>query len=446
MLANDGYARCTNNARSTNKQSWFVSEKFLDPPGGRVISAQFCNSQQDKLTSVVIKGSIFDGRELFTDGTVVVDESTGLISDCGRSPEVEVPRDVRRTISGEGFTILPGLIDSHVHFFGSTRYDLMEWVTTPDALVALRSVDHMRRLLYAGFTAVRDLGSKVGTFLARAVNEGVVEGPRIISAAKSLAQTGGDDDPKILPLDIAQELSYSYYCDGPWECRKAVRLSVRDGAEVIKVYASGSFAQGGKPRVQLGVEELRAIVDEAHGIGIKVAAHAYGETALTNAVEAGVDSIEHGIGLTSEIAAQIKKKGIFYVPTLTPYLASKPSANKDRDILIKRHLTQDMDLAKEFSLKITCGSDFIGAEHEMHGQNYLEVVSLAKYFGVRDALTAATETAAECLGLPKCGSIKKDMEATLVVVKGNPLENAEHLAPGNVQHILKMGKIYTPGA
>jgi len=397
------------------------------------------------MTSVVIKGSIFDGRDFLEDGIVVVDEASGLIADCGKASDVQVPKDARKTISGERFTILPGLIDAHVHFFGSTRYDLMEWVTTPDSLVALRSVDHLRRLLYAGFTAVRDLGSKVGPHLSRAVNEGVIEGPRIISAAKSLAQTGGDDDPKILPLDIAQRLSYSYYCDGPWEARKAVRLCIRDGAEVIKVYASGSFAQGGKPRVQLTVEELKAIVDEAHNNGIKVAAHAYGEAALMNAIEAGVDSIEHGIGLTSEIAAQIKKKGTFYVATLSPFLASKPSGNKDRETLIKRHLTQDMDLAKDAGVKITCGSDFIGAENEMHGQNYLEVVSIAKYFGAKAALTAATETAADCLGLSNCGKIKKGFDANLVVVKGNPLENVEVLAPGNIQHVLKMGRIYTPG-
>lgn len=239
------------------------------------------------MAKIVLKGSLFDGKQYVEDGVVVVDESTGLVSDSGKRSDVEIPKETRKTIAGEGLTIIPGLVDAHVHFFGSTRYDLLEWVTTPDSLVALRSVDHMRKLLYAGFTAVRDLGSKVGTHLSRAVSEGIVEGPRIISAAKSLAQTGGDDDPTILPLDIAQRLSYSYYCDGPWDCRRAVRLCIRDGAEVIKVYASGSFAQGGDPRPQLTVEELRAIVDEAHKNGLKVAAHAYGETPLANAIEAG---------------------------------------------------------------------------------------------------------------------------------------------------------------
>lgn len=398
------------------------------------------------MTSVVVRGAIFDGSDYFEDGAVVVDEFTGLITDSGKSSDIEVPADARRTISGDRLTILPGLIDAHVHFFGSMHYDLMEWVTTPDSLVALRSVADLQKLIYAGFTAVRDLGSKAGTFLSRAVNEGVIEGPRIIAAGKSLAQTGGNDDPKILPLDIAQELSYSYYCDGPWECRRAVRLCVRDGAEVIKVYASGSFAQGGSPKPQLTVEELKAITDEAHRVGINVTAHAYGETALMNAIEAGVDSIEHGIGLTAEIAAQIKKKGIYYIPTLTPFLVARPTGNKVREALIKRHLTQDMELAKEAEIKIANGSDFIGADQELHGQNYLEIVSVAKFFGARRAITAATQTAADCIGLKNCGRIQKGMEANILVVKGNPLENIEFLAPGNIVHVFKHGKSYVPNS
>ena len=103
-----------------------------------------------------------------------------------------------------------------------------------------------------------------------------------------------------------------------------------------------------------------------------------------------------------------------------------------------------MALAKEAGLKIANGSDFIGADNELHGQNYLEIVNVAKFFGNREALTAATETAAECIGLAKSGRIQKGLEANLVVVKGNPLENVELLAPGNVQHVLRLGRVYTP--
>jgi len=392
------------------------------------------------MAQIVFRGKLFDGGQVVEDGTVVVDEESGKVADSGKRQDVEVPRGAK-VVAPEGATILPGLVDAHMHFFGTGTYGLADWVLIPDTLTALRAVPDMRRMLSAGFTAVRDLGSKAGTFISRAEREGIIEGPRVISAAKSLAQTGGDDDLTILPLDISQRLSYSYYCDGPWECRKAVRMCLRDGAEVIKVYASGSFAQGKKARVQLTVEELKAIVDEAHRAGVKVAAHAYSETALSNVIEAGVDSIEHGIGLTDEIAAQAKKKGIFYVPTLAAFFAAKPSTNVERETFIKRHLTEDVRIAKEQGLRLVNGTDFVGSEDEPLGQNYREVVSLAKFFGPKAALAAATSTGMECLGL-EGGRLRAGSPADVVVVKGDPTKRPEDLAPENVVYVAKGGKVF----
>jgi len=392
------------------------------------------------LAQIVLRGKLFDGEHVVDDGTVVVDEESGKVTDAGKRQDVEIPQGAR-VVAPEGVTILPGLVDAHMHFFGTGTYGLADWVVIPDTLTALRAVPDMRRMLSAGFTAVRDLGSKAGTFISRAEREGLVEGPRVISAAKSLAQTGGDDDLTILPLDISQRLSYTYYCDGPWECRKAVRMCLRDGAEVIKVYASGSFAQGRKARVQLTVEELKAIVDEAHRAGVKVAAHAYSETALSNVIEAGVDSIEHGIGLTDEIAAQAKKKGIFYVPTLAAFFAAKPSTNVERETFIKRHLTEDMRIAKEQGLRLVNGTDFVGSEDEPLGQNYREVVSLARFFGAEAALTAATSTAMECLGL-EGGRLAAGAPADVVVVRGDPTMRPEDLAPENTVLVMKGGKVF----
>jgi imidazolonepropionase-like amidohydrolase len=387
------------------------------------------------------RGRLFDGRNLIEDGLVVVDQNSGLILDAGKSSEVEEPKDAKK-ISHPNVTILPGLVDAHVHFFGTQKYGLAEWVMLPESLGALRSVSDMRKLIQAGFTAVRDLGSKAATYLALAEAEGSIEGPTVIAASKSLGQTGGDDDPTNLPLHIAQELSYSYFADGPWECRRAVRMCLRDGAKVIKVYASGSFAQGNRPRPQLTVEELSAIVDEAHRVGVKVAAHAYGELALSNVIEAGVDSIEHGIGLTDEIASKIKKKEIYYVPTLAAFYAAKPSASPVRDALIKRHLTEDMNLAKEHGLKIVCGSDYVGSLDEPHGQNYREIVSLARFFGNETALTAATSLGMECLGIDNAGKLANGKSGDLILVNGNPLENIESLSPENILYVMKNGKIY----
>lgn len=393
------------------------------------------------MSTLLLRGHIFTGDDFIENGCVVIDQSKGVITEAGPESEVKEPKDVRR-IDIEGSTILPGLIDAHMHFFGSKKQDIVEWLTTPETLVALRSVADARKLLRAGFTAVRDLGSKAGPYLRRAVEEGMIEGPRIVQAAKSLSQTGGNDDVSILPIEISERLSYSYYCDGPWECRKAVRKVVRDGGELVKVYASGSMSQGTNIRRQFTQEELKAIVDEAASVGMKVAAHAYGEEALTNSVKAGVHSIEHGIGLTPEIAQEMQRRGVFYVPTLSAYMAAKPAIEQHVK-LTQRHLSKDLELAKKFKLKIVAGSDFVGSDIEPHGENYLEIVNLAKYIGNREALIAATSRAADCLGLENSGWVKPGYEANLVVVRENPIEDPKNLAPDHILHVIRSGQVHT---
>jgi imidazolonepropionase-like amidohydrolase len=391
----------------------------------------------------VLTGRVFDGQIAHENWTVRIDSETGKIIDAGE-----------RTSSGRGghgkkgvsqdVTILPGLIDTHVHFFGAKGSGINEWATTPDALAVLRSVSDLRRLLRAGFTSVRELGTKAATSLARAADEGHFESPRIISCSRAIAQTGGDDDPPSYPLEIGQSLaSYSYFCDGPWECRRAVRKVVRDGGKVVKLYASGGFAQGGKVRLQLTVEEIRAIVDEAHRSGIKVAAHAYGEDALINALKAGVDSIEHGLGLTRKSARMISDKGVYYVPTLITYRKMKPSTNPAREKMVAKHFSEDMELVKRYSIKVAMGSDIVGDETRPHGRNYEEIVEEAKFLGNREALIAATSRAADCIDLPNVGRIKEGFEADIIVVKGNPLKDIQAIAPENVLQVFKSGKLYS---
>jgi imidazolonepropionase-like amidohydrolase len=399
------------------------------------------------LPKLVLKGAVFTGSEYIEQGVVVVDQSSGIIEKAGRQGGVTEPREETRIMAEEGTTILPGLIDTHIHFFGTRGSNIIDWVTVPETLAALRSVRDLHRLLLAGFTTVRDLGSKVGTYLSQALKEGIIEGPRVISASRPLARTGGNDDPSILPLPIAEEISYSYHCDGPWECRKAVRKVIRDGGEAVKLYVSGSLTQERKGHVQFTVEELKAIVDEAHLAGLKVAAHAWSEEGLMNVVEAGVDSIEHGMWLTPEIADRIKKKGIFYVPTLSVFSATKSTGSDSyREKFIKRHFTEDMEIAKKSNLKIVSGSDYFGADIVPHGQNYMEIVSLAKYLGNTEAIMAATIRAAECLGLNNKGQVKKGFDADLIVVRGNPLTDLEAISPAKISHVIKSGKVFTPNA
>ena len=393
----------------------------------------------------VLSGRVFDGIELYENKSVRIDDSTGRIDSVSSPTKSSNKRDYdsQRTLEIKDGTILPGLIDTHVHFFGAKGSGINEWATTPDSLAVLRSVSALRALLEAGFTTVRELGTKSATMLAKAADEGHFPSPRIISCSRALAQTGGDDDPPTFEIEIGQALaSYTYFCDGPWECRRAVRKIVRDGGKCVKLYASGGFAQGGKVRLQFTSEEIRSIVDEAHRAGLKVAAHAYGEEALLNAIEGGVDTIEHGLGLTEKTARLINDRGIFYIPTLVTYQKIKSSpSNPAREKMVARHFKEDMELVKKYSLKITMGSDIVGDETRPHGRNYEEIVQEASFVGNNEALIASTSRAAECLDLPDVGKIMEGYVADIVIVRGNPVKDIEALAPENILYVFKSGRL-----
>jgi len=391
------------------------------------------------MSILILKGMAFDGRKFHKSAVVSIDTDTGVIQGFGERGEVEVPRGAKK-LEFEDATILPGLIDAHVHFYSAKGEGVTDWASVPEALAVLRGAGDLRRLLHAGFTAVRELGTKGGVHLAQAVAEGSIEGPEVVSCSRALAQTGGDDDPPGFPLEIAQQLaSYTYFCDGPWECRKAVRKVARDGGKVVKIYASGAFSRGGRIKPNFTKEELEAIVDESGRLDLKVAAHAYGEEALGSVVDAGVDSIEHGLGLTPRIARAIARKGIYYVPTLVTY--NNPAYKNRYNAMVKRHLSDDMVIAKENGVKVVMGSDIVGDAPRPHGRNYEEIAAEAKFLGNSEALIAATSRAAECLGLEASGALREGFRADAVVVRGNPVEDIEALAPENVLHVVRSGRL-----
>lgn len=396
------------------------------------------------MSILILRGKAFDGESLHRDAAVKIDTATGDIVGFGERGSVEEPRGAKK-IELKGAAILPGLIDAHVHFYSSTGEGVNEWASVPDTLAVLRGAGDLRTLLNSGFTAVRELGTKGGVHLAQAVAEGVIPGPEVVSCSRALAQTGGDDDPPTFPLEMAQTLaSYTYFCDGPWECRRAVRKVARDGGKVVKFYASGAFSRGGRIKPNFTREETEAITDESKRAGLKVAAHAYGEEAISRVVDAGVDSIEHGLGLTPRLAREIAKKGIYYVPTLVAY---KNPAYKNRyEAMVKRHLTDDMSIAKDEGVEVVMGSDTVGDAPRPHGRNYEEIAAEAKFLGNREALVAATSRAAECLGLERSGLLKEGFRADIVIVKGDPLADIEALAPERVLYVVKSGKLLRPGS
>jgi len=394
------------------------------------------------MSILMFRGRAFDGSTFHESAVVTIDTDTGVIQDFGERGEVEEAGGAKK-LELEDATVLPGLIDAHVHFYSAKGEGVTAWASVPDTLAVLRGAGDLRRLLLSGFTAVRELGTKGGVHLAQAVAEGSIKGPEVVSCSRALAQTGEDDDPPTLPLELAQQLaSYTYFCDGPWECRKAVRKVARDGGKVVKFYASGAFSRGGRIKPNFTKEETEAIVDEARRLGLKVAAHAYGEEALRTVVDAGVDSIEHGLGLTSSIASALAEKGIYYVPTLVTY--SNPAYEDRYNAMVKRHLSEDMAIAKEHGVKVVMGSDIVGDEARPHGRNYAEIAAEAKFLGNREALIAATSRAAECLGLEKSGMLKAGFRADAVIVKGNPINDIEALAPENVLYVIRSGKLLSP--
>ncbi len=394
------------------------------------------------MSTLIFRGSAFDGRILHRSAVVKIDADKGVILSFGERGEVEEPRGAKK-IELKDATILPGLIDAHVHFYSAKGKGVTAWASVPDTLAVLRGAGDLRRLLHSGFTAVRELGTKGGVHLAQAVAEGSIEGPEVVSCSRALAQTGEDDDPPAFPLELAEQLaSYTYFCDGPWECRKAVRKVARDGGKVVKFYASGAFSRGGKIKPNFTKEEINAIVDESRRLDLKVAAHAYGEEALGNVVRAGVDSIEHGLGLTPRLASEMAKKGIYYVPTLVTY--SSPAYQNRNNEMVKRHLSEDMEITKEHRVKVVMGSDIVGDEARPHGRNYEEIVAEAKFLGNREALVAATSRAAECLGLEKSGMLSEGFRADAVIVRGSPLENINVLAPEKLMYVIKAGRLFSP--
>jgi imidazolonepropionase-like amidohydrolase len=383
-------------------------------------------------------GRIFNGEKLLEHGLVSINEETGLIDYLD---ETRNAKNKGLNHINEDITFLPGFIDTHIHFFGTQERSLNKWVLTPDVQLTIKSLNDANKLLLGGFTTVRTLGDKVSLEMSKAEKRGLFIGPRIISAGKSLAETGGNDDPKDFPLDFSNRVSYSYYCDGPWECRKAVRKNLRDGAETIKSYSSSSFVGGGKIKSEFTVEELKAISDETHNAGLKCASHAYGEGAIENSIEGGFDSIEHGLGLNEDLAERIKKKGMFYVPTMSVYSVKRDDHNPIRESMIKKHLEKEVKLAYETGIQIACGTDYVGSFDEPHGQNFNEIVLLSNILGNENALRSATTVASKCIGIDNVGAIKKGNIADLIAVRGNPLEDINSIRPENIVLVMRKGQI-----
>jgi imidazolonepropionase-like amidohydrolase len=352
------------------------------------------------------------------------------------------------------YTVMPGLIDMHVHVEHQTspkRY--IEEFTLNEADIAFRAVGYAKTTFLSGFTSVRDLGGTgVNIAMRNAIDSGIIDGPRIFTAGKAIASTGGHADPtngykKVLAGDPGPEQGVA---NGTDECIKAVRQRYKDGSDCIKITASGgvlSVAKSGE-NSQFTVEEIKAIVATAKDYGYKVAAHCHGEEAMKRAVLGGVHSIEHGTYMSDEIMQLMKQNGTYYVPTIAAGKAVGAFAKKPNyypDVVVPKALAIGPKIQGTFAkaykagVKIAFGTD---AGVYEHGENWKEFIYMNEVgMPFMEILKTATVNAADLLGKTETlGSIEKGKLADIIAVEGNPEKDIN--AMGKVVFVMKDGKVY----
>jgi imidazolonepropionase-like amidohydrolase len=393
-----------------------------------------------------------DAARLQPDQAVlVVDER---ITEVGPRAELAVG-DVDRVIDVHGGVLMPGLVDCHVHVTAVTA-NLAEQPEWSPFYLAARAGPILRGMLERGFTTVRDAAG--GDFgLARAVDEGVLPGPRLIFGGRALSQTGGHGDGRSRGR-TALEAGYSYtamsvVCDGVAEVRRAVREEIKRGARHIKLMLSGGVASP-TDRVdstQFSLEEIRAAVEDADAANIYVMGHAYTARAINRALESGVRSIEHGNLMDSTTPPLFLKHAAFYVPTLVTYSAlaeqgresGLPAGSYAKVFDVLDAGLRALELADRAGVSIAYGTDLLGAMHAWQSREFKIRAEVQRPAAI---IRAATTTAARLLRMEgEIGTITPGAFADLLVVDGNPLEDINVLAEPRVhlKIVMKAGQIYS---
>ena len=403
---------------------------------------------------------IHAGRVITVPGTTVLGPST-IIVDNGRITSVQggylEPPAEATIVDLKSRTVLPGLIDSHVHLTSDRGGEagLVAWVREEPAMHALEAQMNGMKTLGAGFTTVRNLGDDGGITLAlrEAIKRGWVRGPRILDAATSISTTGGHMDGRGSLSDelVAHLPDPEHLCDSVETCRKVVRRQIDRGADVIKFATTGGVNSGTGLATRMFEDEARALVETAHAYGRKVAVHAHGADGIKLALRSGADSIEHGTVMDDEVIRLFKQTGAYYVPTLSTVngylerLAKDPNAyvGPVREQIEWRIGITGRSLAKAYpaGVKIAFGTD---AGVSKHGRNADEFELLVKYgMPPAEALKAATVNAADLLGLAgEIGTIEAGKSADIIAVEGDPLTDVTVLK--DVDFVMARGEVIKP--
>ena len=345
-------------------------------------------------------------------------------------------------------TVLPGLSDAHVHLTGDANVHGYKRLTRSTSRAAITGVRNAKRTLEAGFTTVRNVGAPgfADVDLMEAIEDGDVPGPRIIPAGRSIGITGGHCDNNLLPFENRR--TAGGVADGPWAVRAKVRENKKFGAKVIKFCGTGGVLSKGTKvgAQQFSYEEMKAIVDEAHQLGLKVAVHAHGEEGINTAIKAGVDSVEHSSFISDEGIRAAKANGTYLSMDVyvSDYILSegeaagilKESLEKERTVGKKQR--ERFKAAVKAGVKMAYGTD---AGVYPHGDNGKQMKYMVKWgLSPLQAIQASTINNAALFGLENdIGKIKDGYFADIIAVKDNPLENIGELEA--VRFVMKGGNI-----
>jgi imidazolonepropionase-like amidohydrolase len=399
-------------------------------------------------------GKLIDGTSpaaqtqitIVVEGKTIVDIQKGYTSGTATD----------KVINLQNKTVMPGLIDCHVHLESQfNKNSAIQGFTLTDADIAYQASVFAKRTLMAGFTTVRDLGGTgVNISLRKAIRQGLVDGPRVITAGRAISASGGHMDPS----DGFRDDAFNHrpgpdegVADGKDELIKAVRLQFKRGSDVIKIASTGGvldLSEDGSG-AQFSIDEIKAVVETAKDYGLKVACHAHGAEGIRRAILGGVTSIEHGTFMDDEDIKLAKQYGTWYVPTI---IAGKSVADSARmpgyfppviarkALEIGPQIQQTFTKAYKAGVKIAFGTD---AGVYAHGKNYIEFQYMVEGgMTPMEAIKAATSSAADLLGMSsKIGSIASGKSADIVAVDGDPLLDIK--AMKNVSFIMKEGKIYS---
>lgn len=404
--------------------------------------------------TVIHCGNLIDGKtnDVQPQMTIVVEGSKIISIEKGFTK----PGSADKLIDLSKKTVLPGLVDMHVHLEGETNKDQnLQRFTLNDADIAFRSTVFAKKTLLAGFTTVRDLGgSGVNIALRNAINQGLVVGPRIFTAGKSIATTGGHADPtngyrKDLMGDPGPKEGV---VNGVEDARQAVRQRYKDGSDMIKITATGgvlSIAKDGS-NPQFTDEELKAIIETAKDYNMHTAAHAHGAEGMKRAVLAGITTIEHGTKMTDEIMDLMIQKGTFFVPTISAgkFVAEQAKVPGyyhplvvPKALEIGPQIQQTFAKAYKRGVKIAFGTDAGVFPHGDNGKEFTYMVEAG--MPAMEAIKSATIVPAGILGVSdKIGTLEAGKFADIVATDENPLKNIKTME--KVSFVMKEGVVYKP--